>query len=239
MSNYEQKELQSVLGLASLVSPSLEEDLIACQYDSTACTAYDFVRVKLDEFKTCYTFNSGNNSSGSPVPIRKVRRFGKDYGLHIEFFLGIPEKCKTPLSRNYGLVVYIHNSTYAIWDETNGFEIMSGYETDLAVDRTRLLKLPKPYSRCLVNTDPPPSYSSQSALDTFKIASSYTQQTCLQLCYQSYLTKLFKCFDPNLPFYNQTEFPPCNKGKNLTSLFFTDKVSQKYVFFIKKIRFKN
>lgn len=209
--------------------------MITCLYDGNECTASDFINFQLDEFHTCYTFNSGRNNSKNASSstttttitdnIRKVRRYGKNYGLHVELFLGMPESCKTPLSRNYGLVVYVHNSTYTVWDETNGFEIMSGYETDVAVDRTRLLKLPEPYSECIVNTGPAPVDASQLAVDTFRVAPSYTQQTCLQLCLQDYYITRYSCFDPYLPYAKRaTNVRPCDNGKNLTNSFFSDKV---------------
>lgn len=257
MNNYDQNELQSILGSSSKNSKppvSIENDLITCLYDGDECTARDFISFQLDEFHTCYTFNSGRDNSSSSSSsssyssshssfsswptngsatadnIRKVRRYGKNYGLHVELFLGMPETCKSPLSRNYGLVVYIHNSTYTVWDETNGFEIMSGYETDVAVDRTRLIKLPEPYSGCVVNTVDGGASSvddvSQLVRDTFRVAPSYTQQTCLQLCLQDYYSSIYSCYDPYLPYINRSaKFPLCGSGKtNLTSSYFADKV---------------
>lgn len=203
---------------------TIEDDLITCEYDGNECSHHDFAYFKLDEFQKCYSFNSGRDFNGSQTDIRQVRRYGKNYGLHVELFLDVPDNCKMPLSSNYGLVLFVHNSTYTVWDETNGFELMSGYETDVAVDRTRLLKLPSPYSDCILNNGPPPSDSTDVVKNTFLVTTSYTQQSCIQLCYQNFLAEKYSCYDPSLPFINSSRTRPCFKLANSSSSIYSDKV---------------
>lgn len=225
LTNYNQSELQSLFGSSSSGPISISNDLITCKYDNADCDANDFEYSELGDYQKCYSFNSGYNFNGTPTEIRPVSRYGKNYGLHVELFLDVPENCKTPLSPNYGLVVFIHNSTNLVWDETNGFDVMSGYETDVAVDRTRLLKLPAPFSDCIDNTDSSAAASaSEAVLSTFQLANSYTQQTCLQLCYQDFLVAHYNCYDSKLPFNNQSGISPCFYVINSTSSIFSDKV---------------
>lgn len=151
-------------------------------------------------------------------------------GLHIELFLGMPDECKSPFSINYGLDVIVHNATNSVWEENNRFEVMSGYETDVAIDRTRLIKLPSPYSDCILNTALINTISDSSDLvkDTLRITNSYTQQTCIQLCYQRFLTEKYRCFDSNLPHLNASDLQPCASVlESLTNSTFYDKVNER------------
>lgn len=233
MTNYNKTELNHIFGNKS--SKSIKDSLITCLYDGLECSADDFAFFQLDEFQACYSFNTGRNSSGQEVEVRQVRRFGKNYGLHLELFMGLPDDCKTPLSPNFGLVVYVHNASYVIWDENNGFEATPGYETDVAVDRTRLIKLPDPYSNCILNTEPPKNMDdfSQALRDTFAVTQSYTQQTCLQMCYQRFLADRYKCYDPSLPFINRPGLQTCTNAINsLTNSIYTDKVNNSAFLFL-------
>lgn len=224
MTNYDQSELADTTTVTSI-----RDDLITCLYDDTECSAYDFESFKLNEYQTCYSFNSGRNSNGDSVDLRHVRRYGKSYGLHAELYLGEPDECVSPLSDRYGLVVFVHNADTAVWSDDSGVEVMSGYETDVALDRTQLIKMPAPFSDC-IQDDQPPSDSDHLVLDTFRVTDTYTQQTCMQMCYQKFLVGLYGCFDSNLPYFNTTDILPCSKeNSSVSNSIYSDKVKLYYI----------
>lgn len=119
----------------------------------------------------------------------------------MELFIGSQEDCKSPLSSTSGLVIYVHNHAYTLTEEDNGIQVQPGTEATIAVDRTTVKKLPKPYSDCFQSTDDiDPKYAELSAR-TKNLTGIYTQQYCLQLCYQNFLIKFCDCFDHTLPHF--------------------------------------
>lgn len=158
----------------------------------------------MNEFQKCYKFNSGQNFDGSEGKIRKARRYGKSYGLQLELFIGLPEQCRSPFSQTFGLVVYVHNVSQIITQDTNGNLVAPGTETNIAVDRTFLVHKPKPYSNCLPNRDPS---SAPNKIASFTFIKNrfgvYSQQACLVMCQQDFWVRNFGCYDDNLPFYKK------------------------------------
>lgn len=222
LSNYSKDELKQLFNNDKL---SLKNNLISCQYGNEPCSSDDFESVELTEFQKCFRFNSGRDFYGNRTSIRDVRRYGRENGLKLELFIGQPEDCKSPLSSKFGLILYVHNNTYSVWEENNGVELLPGYETDVAIDRTVLSKMPDPYSECIINNDPS-LYTSQKAVqDTFEIAGTYTQQSCLQICYQKFLLLTYKCYDGLLPFYNGTSEKPCGRIiDSFSNMVYSDKI---------------
>jgi NAD-dependent dihydropyrimidine dehydrogenase PreA subunit len=61
---------------------------------------------------------------------------------------------------------------------------------------------------------------------TFKLRKSYTQTTCLQLCYQDFLQSKYQCYNPFLPYLPDLEYPPCPSIiDSLNNTIFYDKES--------------
>lgn len=117
----------------------------------------------------------------------------------MELFVGSQEDCKSPLSSTSGLVIYVHNHAYTLTEEDNGIQVQPGTEATIAVDRTTVKKLPKPYSDCFQSlNDIDPKYADLIER-TMNLTNIYTQQYCLQLCYQNFLIKFCDCFDHTLP----------------------------------------
>lgn len=67
---------------------SLNSTLLSCYFNNKKCSEDDFIWSYDFEFGNCYTFNSGYNSSGNQMPIKKISDYGSDHGLKLEIFLG-------------------------------------------------------------------------------------------------------------------------------------------------------
>lgn len=185
-----------------MINLKQKENLISCQFSSEFCYENDFEFFQLNEFQKCYKFNSGQNYDGSEAKIRKARRYGKSYGLQLELFIGLPDKCLSPFSQTFGMVVYVHNLSQIVTEETNGILVAPGTETNIAVDRTSLVHKPKPYSDCLPNLD---ASSANSKLALFALKKNrfkmYSQEACLVMCQQDFWIKRFGCYNGFLPLY--------------------------------------
>jgi hypothetical protein len=117
----------------------------------------------------------------------------------MELFVGSQDECKSPLSSTSGLVIYVHNHAYTLTEEDNGIQVQPGTEATIAVDRTTVKKLPRPYSDCFQSLETVNIKNVDLIKRTLNLTNIYTQQYCLQLCYQDFLMKYCDCFDHTLP----------------------------------------
>jgi hypothetical protein len=172
---------------------------------------FDVSQQKVNEFQTCYKFNSGKDKNGNAVPLRQSQRFGAQYGLQIELFTNLSDTCKSPLNRVNGVYLYVHNSTYNVSEDSPSVQLSPGYETNVAVDRTFIRRLPTPYSDCIVNDDAATYANTNSYVAyTFKLAKTYSQVACLQICYQMYVQTRFNCTNQFLPYLSSDPYPLCD-----------------------------
>ena len=71
---------------------SLDDILYDCTFNNQECSSEDFIW-KFDRFYgNCFVFNSGLNSSGHRVGLKKSYIPGSLYGLQIQFYVGSYEK---------------------------------------------------------------------------------------------------------------------------------------------------
>ena len=206
---YEDKDLTDVLNKNST---SINEMLISCKLGNKPCNPNDFEFFQLGEFNKCFKFNSGKNGTNEPIPLEKVDKFGKNNGFKLELYVGSQNECKSPLSTISGLVVYVHNSSYTLTEEDNALQVQPGTQADIMVDRTFIQKLPHPYSDCFKNVESLGKTPSDLLKRTIEYSKIYTQQYCLQLCYQDFLIEFCHCYDYQLPGFNTSEdIQPCPK----------------------------
>lgn len=208
LSNYSKTELNTVF--SQLQNKTIQKNVISCQYSSENCYENDFAYFQTSEFQSCFKFNSGQLRNGSKTDIKQARRYGKNYGLQLEMFVGLPEKCISPLISTYGVTLYVHNSSTQIDSNTNGIALSPGTQNSIAIDRTFVTKMPAPYSDCVPNTNSPSDYPDKPIIaDTFRFASRYTQFTCMQICYQHYLVKTYQCYNRFMPMYPAQNVSAC------------------------------
>lgn len=178
---------------------NLKSMLISCLYNNEFCSESDFEFFQLSEFQKCYKFNARPMVNGTRQKLRFIaRRYGKTYGLQLELYIGLPDKCKTPFNTAEGVVLYVQNNTYNITSDSNGIELAPGSETNIAIDRTLILKKSQPYSDC-IEENKKPSDSNEYIDLTFSLFGYYSQPTCVQLCYQRWMIKRHGCQDRYLP----------------------------------------
>ena len=179
---------------------SIRNMLISCKYGSEYCSEMDFEISRMSLFQRCYKFNSGRNMDSSSSKIKKARRYGKNYGLQLELYMGQQEKCKSPLSATYGAVAYVHNITENVTEDSNGVFLMPGSETNIAIDRIFVQSLSDPYNDCIENKNLNPPNSNKYIDQTFELLNgSYSRSTCIQLCEQKFNIETNNCYDESLP----------------------------------------
>ncbi|RNA30566.1 amiloride-sensitive sodium channel subunit beta [Brachionus plicatilis] len=155
--------------------------LIFCQYDEKECNVDDFVLLKSQLFGNCYTFNSGRNSSGHKIPIRKKSRPEIIKGLKMELFIGAPEYHPCWELR-YGALVSVHNQSSIPMITMDGMMVQTGSETNLILNKVNMKKLSKPYSNCVVNLTNKNEIDSVHYRNTFNYIAEYRQNWCLLNC---------------------------------------------------------
>lgn len=102
-------------------------------------------------------------------------------------------------TKNSGMVIFIHNKSHNVALNSDHVDIRGGRDTSLAIDRSIVLKKPKPYSECVKNLDPLASEPNKFIRQTADQFPEYSQASCLQLCEQDVLKRTHKCFSKYLP----------------------------------------
>lgn len=185
--------------------------LLSCKFGDANCSEDDFEFFQMGEFSKCYKFNSGLNFNGTSVDLKKTTKFGKNYGFRMELYVGSQNECKSPLSSTSGLVIYVHNHTYTLTEEDNGIQVQPGTEVSIAIDRTYVKKLPKPYSDCFESIESVDIKNAELIARTINLTNIYTQQYCLQLCFQNFLIQFCDCYDHTLPNFSPPGLKACSK----------------------------
>ena len=106
---------------------SLDDILFSCTFNNQPCTSDDFVW-KFDRYYgNCYVFNSGYNSSGHKVEIKKSLISGSLYGLQIQVYIGYNDKLSL-FNSIYGKggFIKVENSSYLLDDTLDGIFLAPG-----------------------------------------------------------------------------------------------------------------
>jgi len=170
---------------------SLKESLISCSINMMPCFSSEFIWHFDPKYGNCYSFNTGSNSSGNSVDLRKINKAGNMNGLRLELFIGNPSNIPEFIHSS-GYHVIIHNQTYAI-KYNEGYDISPGIETNFAINRLYETKKPKPYSDC-IELDSIDSFDSDLFRVTYGLNKTYLQNNCLHLCFQKIVIQTCSCF---------------------------------------------
>ncbi|RNA22233.1 acid-sensing ion channel 1 isoform X2 [Brachionus plicatilis] len=193
----------------------LGDMLLSCHYNEIACSVSDFSMIKNELYGNCYSFNMVKNNS-----IRTTSKYGPKYGLQMELYIGNADS-SSPMSLTTGVILFINNQTSPVRITDPGIELSPGTQTNIAVNRMFIYKLPQPYSDCVENT-------AQSSLDhkdnlvqmTFEMNHNYTQSFCLELCYESYLLNECNCSDGDITDLIGNYSDPCHADKQSLLCFY-------------------
>jgi hypothetical protein len=182
----------------SKYSQPLEKILISCDYAGLKCDSNDFDLIYNSIYGNCFQFNSGRNRT-----IRKMTKLGKFNGLTLELYVGLSDELNK-LALNKGLFVSISNQTDYPFDYLpNSFDIQSGLETNIQVERFVYNQLPQPYSKCnleITEMNNINAFDSDFYRTMLSTNYSYSRESCLDICYQIYLNESCNCFDYSVSF---------------------------------------
>ena len=149
-------------------------------------------------FRSCFSFNSGKNSSGMTVKDKFSTKAGSLFGLQLELFVGNPTNPHSYAFVN-GIHVLVHNKTdkptYLL-----GVNANVGEYTAISVSRTFSARMEKPYSDCIKDIQ---SYADQSIFVKTILETNYTyrQTDCYNVCLQKYVFRDCGCYSSDIPFW--------------------------------------
>jgi hypothetical protein len=184
------------------LSYSLDESLISCFINGLpTCSSLDFVWSFHPTYGNCYSFNTGFNSSGNTINLIKLNKPGNIFGFKLQLFIGNPNNIPEFVEKS-GYRVIIHNQTYTL-SFNEGFEISTGVETNLAINRIYETLKPKPYSEC-IHLDTIDSFDSYLYRVIYSSNQTYRQVDCFDLCFQQTVINNCQCYDVGLNKLNGT-----------------------------------
>ena len=139
------------------LSHMLDRILFNCFFNYKPCNSSDFVWIYDNNYGNCYSFNSGFDSSGSKVDLKKSSFAGSYFGLQLTLYVNFYDKLRYFNSKNgqingkrggLGLLLRIENSSYQNDLGHDGILVQSGVQTDIVINREFKEILPRPYSNC-------------------------------------------------------------------------------------------
>jgi hypothetical protein len=172
---------------------SFEDFFISCYFASEPCSKSDFEWYYDFNYGSCFKYNSGKNSSGSSIPLKRMNKIGKLQGLSIELFVGEFNDTNS-LSLVSGAHVFIHNDTINP-NSAGGLDIPTGAETNIAINKLYKNQLAKPYSDCTSDLNDINSQDSILFKEILKSNESFSQSHCFDLCRQKYIIETCNCYD--------------------------------------------
>ena len=196
---------------------TIKKTLISCFFGLNYCDENDFIYYYDFMYGNCYKFNTGKYLNGSDEELKTISKIGKQNGLMLELFVGNANNPKS-LSIFSGAHIFIHNdsltpSTY------EGIDLNVGTSTNIAVHKSYISKLPKPYSDCTENLDKMNSFDSELFRAIIKSNNSYRRVDCLNLCYQKKLLDQCGCYDTSVQPLNPNDDRICSNEKQTLCLY--------------------
>ena len=156
---------------------SLEDILIECKFDDVFCDlTEDFVWHFDNLYGNCFKFNTGKNSKGEVVELKKSIHPGRFYnGLKLTLFESMSKSLKRISYSGYGFVIKLENNSYSVGGNSE-IDILSGIETNIAVERIYSSQLPFPYSDCIIDKKSQKNFQSE-LYDMFITTNAQYKQT--------------------------------------------------------------
>ena len=197
-----------------LLGLQLKELILSCVFNNIPCNyENDFVWFYDFFYGNCFKYNPGNNFAMNKSNIKKIDRIGKLNGLQ----LSINSNPNSSISEeSMGVLITIHNSSINP-SYNEGFGVLSGLETNIAIKRLIISQKEQPYSECIADIKSYKSILTKTILNTGYI---YRQIDCFDLCFQDYFISQKGCNYPGLlKIEDVKQCSSINEIKNLTSLY--------------------
>lgn len=164
----------------------MEDFLIECKFDDVFCNlTEDFVWYFDSLYGNCFKYNTGRNSKGESVDLKKSIHPGRFYnGLKVTLFESMPSILRRISYSGNGFIIKLENSSYTVGGNSE-IDLLSGYETNIAVERIYSAQLPAPYSDCIIDNNVSPRTFHSDLYDMFiQKKVRYKQTDCFDLCKQ-------------------------------------------------------
>lgn len=179
--------------------------MISCLYGAAVCTAGDFEWYYTFDYGNCYKFNS------RAVNPRIATRAGQFYGLRLELFVDTPDTLSS-LSSLAGAHIFIHNFTHTPL-RGEGLDVPVGVKADVSFSKKFRHRLASPYSDCVQEVTSPNAYDSEMFRQTIEYFTYYQRRTCLDLCFQKYITDKCQCY--SAMFAKYANFDICSSDEQI------------------------
>ncbi|XP_075264353.1 epithelial sodium channel subunit gamma-like, partial [Convolutriloba macropyga] len=162
----------------------------SCAYDQQECSVDDFHQFEHVRYGNCFTFNApiGNDGNFNESQIVRTGRTGGDYGLKLTLFVDSDDYLGL-LGQNTGVKVVIHSARIEPDLIADSFIASVGYETEVALTRETISRLPDPYSTC-INT-----YPDFLPMSDVNRQFDYNRRVCQSYCYQYHMNLECGCYD--------------------------------------------
>jgi hypothetical protein len=175
----------------------LNDILLDCSFNLIQCNVSDFTWSYDAYYGNCYTFNSGFDSNGNVIELKRSNLATPDSGLQLTLYVNAYEKFLDKWLNGLGIVLRVDNSSYSTFYLNNGIFVPSGFITYVLIDREFKLTLPKPFSNCEIDSTSA-KFRENSELYNLIGQSKYgySQQFCYTQCAQKYYIKKYNCALP-------------------------------------------
>jgi hypothetical protein len=187
---------------------SIDDMLISCVFKLIECSAKNFEWYFDSTKGNCFVFK-GN-------PDLRVTKEGMLNGLRLEIFVGEALSIKNFAFGN-GLTIFINNETF-LPSTFDGYEISTGKETNIHLEKLRIRKVYEPYGECTFNLKTKNSFDSDLYRFTFENYNYYRQKECLNTCLQAVIIQNYSCYSTLFPFMSSF-YKPCLKLDIIVQIF--------------------
>lgn len=198
------------------LSFNINEMLLSCLYENSECPRHEFELYNLLGFGNCYKFNSGYDSNGNKIEIKKIKLPGRRNALRLELFLGYATNFDFIKSK--GAFIFIHDSLSTPLTDIQGITVPVGFEADIVINKQIIKR--QPYNGCILDTLSPDSYDSHYYKSTFSLNKIYQQNFCVQLCIQEYFFQSCNCSIISKPILNKNNI--CSSPKELECILYAN-----------------
>ncbi|CAF1100393.1 unnamed protein product [Brachionus calyciflorus] len=181
-------EIRKTLGF------NLDDFMISCLVGLTDCRKEDFVWYFDVNFGNCYMFNTGKLENGTLIDKYNQSDYG--YGIKFEFINLIKPVEENIINKGFRLTLFDPKKRV---NSLLGFDLSPKFLTNIMIKKKMVTKLPQPYSKCL--KDHSSFESSEVYKAVLKISDTYSQDTCIGMCFQEYLISECNCSDPSRLFF--------------------------------------
>jgi hypothetical protein len=172
------------------------------------------------DYGNCFQFNTGRDTNGSSVPLKKAYTAGNRNGLHLELYANETQSDYS-LQYDSGIIVFIHNQT-SNPIPSEGIKIKPSFMSNIVLSKRFEMKQPYPYSDCYKIDEIEFNRTFYNKIIETNV--TYTQRQCFDLCLQQMIIEKCGCY--YLKYLKLSDVRPCINDTELVCL------NEKYLNFI-------